>query len=266
MILPSPQGQSSTPSDWYSGDHRFDPQSNHIPFAEIWSWNNFYGHSVPTSDSSRAVVSYCRKYGHLVLVNSLGSLPRNSVDRLTDRLDMTLIVLTGLPENKQKVIINSWRSCLIEVYTVCHFICCFWTLNVKTTLFKFKDNYINVASVWRKHFWKMKFYPGQGKVSEFWKEWEKLRNSWEFQNFPKLNLFWQSPAYMWSLPIWRKPPDMAPPFTPSRRGSKKSRYLWIPIFRFCQKLKLVFRSPQMLALSKFTTGSDTRSLLVFRNR
>ena len=47
--------------------------------------NNFYSHSLPTADSSRAVVSYWRKYGHLVLVNCLGSLPRNSVDRLTDR-------------------------------------------------------------------------------------------------------------------------------------------------------------------------------------
>ena len=35
--------------------------------------------------------------GHLVLVNSLqvGSLHRNSEDRITDRPDMTLIVLTG---------------------------------------------------------------------------------------------------------------------------------------------------------------------------
>ena len=40
--------------------------------------------------------SYWLKYEHLVLVNRLGSLPRNSVDRLTDRLDMTLIVLNGL--------------------------------------------------------------------------------------------------------------------------------------------------------------------------
>ena len=50
-----------------------------------WSWNNFYGHSLPTAESCMAVVSYWRKYGHLVLVNRLGSLPRNSVDRLTDR-------------------------------------------------------------------------------------------------------------------------------------------------------------------------------------
>ena len=57
----------------------------------------FYLH-FPTADSSRAVVSYWRKYGHLVLVSHLGSLPRNSVDRLTNWLDMTLIFWTG-PQN-----------------------------------------------------------------------------------------------------------------------------------------------------------------------
>ena len=40
-----------------------------------------------TADSSSAVVSYWRKDVHLVLVNHLGSLPR-----LTDRLDMTIVV------------------------------------------------------------------------------------------------------------------------------------------------------------------------------
>ena len=58
--------------------------SSHISFIEIWSLNNFYGHSLTTTDSNRAVVSYWQKYGHLVLVNRLGSLPRNSVDRITD--------------------------------------------------------------------------------------------------------------------------------------------------------------------------------------
>ena len=36
-------------------------------------------------------------YGHLILINHFGSMPRNSVDRLTDQLDMTLIVF----KNKQ---------------------------------------------------------------------------------------------------------------------------------------------------------------------
>ena len=43
-----------------------------------------YGHSVPSADSKRAVVSYWRKNVHLVLVTCLEGLPRNSVDRLTD--------------------------------------------------------------------------------------------------------------------------------------------------------------------------------------
>ena len=50
---------------------------------------------LPTADSSRAVVNYWRKYGHYALVNRSGNLPRSSVDMLTNRLDMTLIVLTG---------------------------------------------------------------------------------------------------------------------------------------------------------------------------
>ena len=54
--------------------------------------NHFYCHSLPTADPSRAVGSYWQKDVHLVLVNRLGSLPRNSVVRLTDRLDMTVVV------------------------------------------------------------------------------------------------------------------------------------------------------------------------------
>ena len=48
----------------------------------------------PFADLRGAVVSYWRKYVHEVLVNGLGglSLPRKSVVRLTDRLDMTLDV------------------------------------------------------------------------------------------------------------------------------------------------------------------------------
>ena len=60
--------------------------------SNIVSWR-FLWHSLPTSDSSRAVVSYWRKDVHLVLVNRLGSLTRISVVTLTDRLDMTLVVV-----------------------------------------------------------------------------------------------------------------------------------------------------------------------------
>ena len=38
--------------------------------------------------------------------------------------------------------------------------------------------------------------------------------------------------YMWSLPIWRKPPDMEPPFTPSRRGSKNPDIYEFRFFAF----------------------------------
>ena len=89
---PGPLGQSDVPSDWYSG-RGFDPWSGHISFVEICSWNNFYSHPLPTADSCRVVVSYWWKYVHSALVNCLGSLLRNSVDRLTDWLDMTLILL-----------------------------------------------------------------------------------------------------------------------------------------------------------------------------
>ena len=54
-------------------------------FCGVWSWNNVCSHSLPSIDPRRAVVSYWQKNGHLVLVNCLGGLPRNSVDRLTDR-------------------------------------------------------------------------------------------------------------------------------------------------------------------------------------
>ena len=41
-------------------------------------------YSLPTANSSRAVVSYCRTYGHFVLPNHWGNLPRNSEARLID--------------------------------------------------------------------------------------------------------------------------------------------------------------------------------------
>ena len=63
----------------------------------------FFGHSYPYTDSRRAVISYWQKYVRLVLVNCLGglSLPRNSASRLTDWLNLTLIMLPGPPNLKQ---------------------------------------------------------------------------------------------------------------------------------------------------------------------
>ena len=51
----------------------------------------------PSTDSRRAVVSYWQKYVHTVLVNYFGglSLPRKSVFRLTDSLDLTIAVYRG---------------------------------------------------------------------------------------------------------------------------------------------------------------------------
>ena len=59
----------------------------------------------PSAFSSRAVVSYWRKYVHEVLVNRLGglSLPRKSVVRLTDRPDMTLDVYRGRKTTIQRL-------------------------------------------------------------------------------------------------------------------------------------------------------------------
>ena len=50
-----------------------------------WLLNNIYGHSLPSADSRRAVVSYWRKNVHSVLVNYLGGLSRNCVARLIVR-------------------------------------------------------------------------------------------------------------------------------------------------------------------------------------
>ena len=51
----------------------------------------------PSADSSRAVVSFWRKYVLKVLVNRLGglSLPRKNVGKLTDRPDMPIDVYHG---------------------------------------------------------------------------------------------------------------------------------------------------------------------------
>ena len=58
----------------------------------------------PYADSRGTVVSYWRKYVREVLVNRLGglSLPRKSVVRLIDRLDMTLDVDRGRKTTTQQ--------------------------------------------------------------------------------------------------------------------------------------------------------------------
>ena len=74
---------------------RFDTRSGHIPIIS------------PFVDSRRAVVSYWGKYVHKVLVNCLRglSLPRKSMVRITDHLDMTSAVKHGR-KTTQHVTIN----------------------------------------------------------------------------------------------------------------------------------------------------------------
>ena len=54
-----------------------------------------YGHPLSSADLRRAVVGYWRKNVHYVLINCLGSLPRNSVDKLTDHVRNDLKSLEG---------------------------------------------------------------------------------------------------------------------------------------------------------------------------
>ena len=64
-----------------------------LPAQPHWSWMLSHGHFTPSPDSSMAFVSYKIKYMCLVQINPEGclSLPRNSVSRLTDQLNMNLI-------------------------------------------------------------------------------------------------------------------------------------------------------------------------------
>ena len=54
-----------------------------------WSWNNLYCYSPGprSADSRKATDSYWRKYALSVLVNRLWGLSRNSLSRLTGRLE-----------------------------------------------------------------------------------------------------------------------------------------------------------------------------------
>ena len=48
-------------------------------FRGDWSWNMFYGHSPPSTDSRRFFVSYKRKYVHKIRVNCLVKLTHEKV-------------------------------------------------------------------------------------------------------------------------------------------------------------------------------------------
>ena len=62
------------------------------------------GHSRPTAYSRREVVRNWGKYGHLVLTKRVERQrpSTNSVSRLIDRIDMTLILLKSSKSKKQK--------------------------------------------------------------------------------------------------------------------------------------------------------------------
>ena len=65
-------------------------------------WNNFCGHYLPSPDSRRAVVSYWK------------NVPRNSVDKLTDRAQMTWKVAKGsktLTQQQQQLLLY----CIFQV-------------------------------------------------------------------------------------------------------------------------------------------------------
>ena len=62
-------GSESDCTDCRSRGRRFD----HGPIQYFYG-DHFYGHSPPSADLGRVVVSYKRKYVHEVLVNSLVKL------------------------------------------------------------------------------------------------------------------------------------------------------------------------------------------------
>ena len=82
-------------------NHLLGPVAQLVGHLTRMSWVRYpvWPHTFvsPYADSRGAVVNYCRKYVHEVLVNCLGglSLPRKSVVRLIDRPDMTLGVYRG---------------------------------------------------------------------------------------------------------------------------------------------------------------------------
>ena len=57
-------------SDWWSGDCGFDPCWVGLFFGGDWSWNIFYGHSIPSA-ASRSARQFLAKECAQVLVNSL---------------------------------------------------------------------------------------------------------------------------------------------------------------------------------------------------
>ena len=76
-----PASAVGSESNCGSRDRKFRAPAQPHNFHGDWSWNNFYSHSLPSSDSRMAVVSYWWKH-----VNLLGGwgLSSKSLSRLTD--------------------------------------------------------------------------------------------------------------------------------------------------------------------------------------
>ena len=65
MIKPASVAQLDAPSDWRPGGRGFNPRrGRQHSFVEIDHKFIFYGHSLPSADSRRAVVSFWRKNVH----------------------------------------------------------------------------------------------------------------------------------------------------------------------------------------------------------
>ena len=54
-------GSVGCASDWWSGVVGLTPVGSAAFFCGDWLWNIFYSHSLPSTDSSRAIVSFWRK-------------------------------------------------------------------------------------------------------------------------------------------------------------------------------------------------------------
>ena len=62
ILVPASVAQLDAPSDWRLGGQ--PPPRSATFFRGDWSWNIFYGHSFPSADSRRAVVSFWQKNVH----------------------------------------------------------------------------------------------------------------------------------------------------------------------------------------------------------
>ena len=92
------------PGIWMDWVQSFGPATF---FHWDWSWNHLYSHSLPTPDTVEQLSDV-----HLVLVNCLGSLPKNSGVRLTDLLNMTIVVHWEVkPQIKQSFSYEFHLSC-----------------------------------------------------------------------------------------------------------------------------------------------------------